>query len=185
EVQFHAAIAASGHGDDARLRKFGLEQIDCLESVLHRHENIGDEQVGGPPTLQRKRLRALVGDPHFEALAFQRGHDESADVLIVVDDEYALAATDVIVCHRRFVAKCTRGRVGARDSYAWPHEAIACSCDRLWMIGQPDPFLPVLQARIILASARWIARRSAIFASTSDFFSSANLRVSTQCSPTE
>src|SRR6266851_7784130 len=77
----------AGHGDDLHLGKLPAQVADGLDALLFRHEDVGDDYVGRPRTLQLQSLNAVGGAFGFDAVVLKPPQRELPEVVVVVDDE--------------------------------------------------------------------------------------------------
>src|SRR5207244_13097844 len=73
----------------------GTDHAGKLDAVHAGHDDVGEDEVGGKLVFGKDRERRIgIGDPPGRVTeVFQQLHGELPDLVVVFDDEHAIAAT--------------------------------------------------------------------------------------------
>ena len=92
--EVHVAVRA--HDDDRRRMLLRLERRQHVETSHARHAHVRQDDVGVERVDERQRRLAAVGNLDLEAMLLEEGAQDEANVLLVIDDQYAAHGTKTL-----------------------------------------------------------------------------------------
>src|SRR6185312_13182825 len=79
------AVPAARHRDDGQSRIVLADLADGLDAFLHRHDDVGDDEVEFPFLEEAQPLFAVSGADHAEAAALEHALDGKCNQRVVID----------------------------------------------------------------------------------------------------
>jgi len=84
EVLIWTETTTTGNGDDLRLRVVASKLDDRLESLLFRHDDVHDHDIGRSLILPYRGNYAVLGRYHFVRISGERNVKHNPNLLIII-----------------------------------------------------------------------------------------------------